>query len=611
MRGAKKYLLLIILIVIGPVMACSDDDHPTPPKDSGPHDAPLIHDSAPGESPPPHDTTSNDLTSPPPTTTCTSEGGTAKVQKPVCVKNIHYTDTSWFASPAIVDLDGDGKSELVGAFEDLYVWDTNGSLIVTAEKGSGDLLTGRIYTGAIIADLDGDGVKEIVVGAGKGVAAYEYKNRTLTMKSGWPVLANHSGESYQVRGLAGADLDGDGSIEIIATTTADPQGAQVWVFDAHGKLYQPKGLTAWKAWPRFNKLTGQGNDADVNGSGHHASGCYGLNVAIGNIDDDKEMEILVTYDSHLINAFEHDGRSKMASSWFTNPDSSHLGKPLDWGQFIRWEDPTIEKNHYHDHKGSWPDPAKGQVWLNWTQSPPVIADLDGDGHNEIVAISNAESGNPVTTQHETFMVLEGAYGQADRSARRLAGWETLPTTQKPQAHPSGYSPQISVPAPTLVDLDGDKLPEIIAPSMDGHLYAVSPKAKVLWVYDFRHASALTYASEVAAADLNKDGVVELIFTTWGKSTEANAGRLIILDTQGKLLYDIQVPEQGDDDNGIGLPAAPGIGDLDGDGDLEIAIQSFDHGLDIYTVPGSGIRCLPWPTGRGNLLRNGQGPAYVP
>jgi hypothetical protein len=39
------------------------------------------------------------------------------------------------------------------------------------------------------------------------------------------------------------------------------------------------------------------------------------------------------------------------------------------------------------------------------------------------------------------------------------------------------------------------------------------------------------------------------------------------------------------------------------------VQSFDHGLDILTVPGSGTQCLIWPTGRANLLRNGQGPSY--
>jgi hypothetical protein len=51
-----------------------------------------------------------------------------------------------------------------------------------------------------------------------------------------------------------------------------------------------------------------------------------------------------------------------------------------------------------------------------------------------------------------------------------------------------------------------------------------------------------------------------------------------------------------------------MGDLDGDGSLEIALTTFDHGIDVFHVPGSGTNCLPWPTGRGNLARNGTGPA---
>lgn len=59
-----------------------------------------------------------------------------------------------------------------------------------------------------------------------------------------------------------------------------------------------------------------------------------------------------------------------------------------------------------------------------------------------------------------------------------------------------------------------------------------------------------------------------------------------------------------------MPAAPSVADRDGDGTLEIVLLTFDHGVDVYNVPGSGTQCLPWPTGRGNLLRNGQGPAYA-
>jgi hypothetical protein len=70
---------------------------------------------------------------------------------------------------------------------------------------------------------------------------------------------------------------------------------------------------------------------------------------------------------------------------------------------------------------------------------------------------------------------------------------------------------------------------------------------------------------------------------------------------------VPLPNQGMNGNGIGVPAAPTIADLDGDGALEIIVSTFEHGLDVFTVPGSGDKCLLWPTGRGNLLRNGIGP----
>jgi FG-GAP-like repeat len=621
-RRLASMVVTCCLLVLG---ACGDDN---PQRDGGgatdsggdgpgaaDHGAPLGDGPLDAKKPPPSDATkpSPDTKKPPPPpppkTTCTSEGGTKAVAKPVFVKNIKYTGTSWFASPAIVDLDGDGKKELVGAFYDLIVWDAAGKELTRAKSGSSYHHSSRIYASAVVADLDGDKVTEIVVGAGKGVAAYEYKNKKLSIKSGWPVLAGKSTESYEVRGLAAADLDGDGKIEVVATTTVDGSGSQVWVFSPNGKLYQPAGLTQWKAWPRYNKLSGTGNDADANGMGHHGFGCYGLNVGIGNIDDDKQLEILVTYDNHHINAFNHDGTSKTASSWYKNRDSKFLNKPLDWGQFIRWADPKVEDDHYHLHTGTWPNVKNGKVWLQFTHSPPNVVDINGDGKNEVIGIPNAETNYPYQTIYHAFIALEGDYGTKNRSARRLAGWETLPKTGKPQVRPSGWYPPSGIPIPTSVDLDGDKLPETLVPGVDGKIHAVSPKAKKLWTYDFRFGKSLMYASEVVVADLNKDGTAELIFSTWAKPGDTTAGKLVILNASGKLLHVVTVPNQGNNGNGNGLPAPPGVGDLDGDGALEIVVQSFDHGLDIYKVPGSGTKCLLWPTGRGNLLRNGQGPQY--
>ena len=64
--------------------------------------------------------------------------------------------------------------------------------------------------------------------------------------------------------------------------------------------------------------------------GNHGYGAYGENVAIGNIDDDPELEIITTFDNHQINAFNLDGTSVLASPWFTNRESGAEGKRMGW-----------------------------------------------------------------------------------------------------------------------------------------------------------------------------------------------------------------------------------------------------------------------------------------
>lgn len=205
------------------------------------------------------------------------------------------------------------------------------------------------------------------------------------------------------------------------------------------------------------------------------------------------------------------------------------------------------------------------------------------------------------------MVLDGAQGGGTRAARRHAGFETLPFSDKPVVRASGdYYPPDGIPAPTTVNIVGDAKPEIVAPINDGFIYAIGNDGQRLWRYDYGKGVAKVFASEVVAADLNKDGTPELVFGTY--SLQANGGHLIVLENTGKLLFDLVLPAQGMNGNGIGIPAAPTIADLDGDGQLEILVVTFDHGMDIFTVPGSGTSCLLWPTGRGNLLRNGQGPS---
>jgi hypothetical protein len=536
-----------------------------------------------------------------PTASCKPGSGTGSVQAPEFVRNLAPRETGWFSSPAVLDLDGNGTQEVVAPMYSTFVFDAAGKLL-----GKGTDSKGRVYAPGVVADLDGDQVTDIVVGGNEGaVAAYEFRAGTLSTKPGWPASTCSGGQCPEARGMAAADLDGDGQIEVAVTTTnTSDTGAQVFVFAPNGTVYQPPNL-AFTAWPRYNTATGPGNDADFNGQGNHGYGCYGENLGMGNLDDDPELEILVTYDNHHINAFNHDGTSLLASDYLTNRTSQYAGQRLGWGQFIRWRDPEVEEQHYHLHTGSWPD-VNLTMWLQWTDSPPNVVDLNGDGKNEVVGIPNAEQYVPYVTQGYAFTVLEGAFGDGSRSARRLAGFETLPFTDQPAVRQDGdWYPPSGIPAPTTVNLVGDARPEIVAPINDGHIYAIGPDGSRLWRFDYAQGVPKTFASEVVVADLNQDGTPELLFGTY--SLQPNGGRLVILANNGALLYDVPLPSQGQNGNGIGVPAAPTVADLDGDGTLEVLLTTFDHGIDVFRVPGSKDNCLLWPTGRGNWLRNGMGP----
>lgn len=532
--------------------------------------------------------------------TCDKGTSQGAVKKPVFWKHLEG-QTSWYASPVVADLDGDGKNELIAAYYKLYVFNSQGKLLDSVDPGEG-----RVYAPHVVTDLEGDGTMDIVAGEGSKVFAYEWKGGKMVPKAGWPVDTTTANNPPEVRGLAAADLDGNGSIEIVATTTqtkpTSEGGAQVFVYEPDGKLYQPAGIS-WQAWPRYNNKTGKGNDADQNGMGESGFGCYGLNVGIGNIDDDPDLEILVTYDNHHIQAFDKDGVAIDSSPWFTNRDSKYEGQRLTWGQFIRWADPAVEKAHYHDHTGPWPD-INQTPWLQWTASPPNVVDLDGDGKNEVVGVPNVELHEPYVTQYYAIMALDGAEGGGSRSARRHTGFETLPHGDTPM-QVDGYYPPGGVPAPTTVNIQGDDHPEIVVSLNDGFVYCYDYTGKRIWRFNYTFGKKIMYSSEVTVADLNQDGSPELLFTTYGDPDVQDSGHLVILGADGSLLSDTPLPNPGHNGNGNGAPAAPTVGDLDGDGQLEVFVQTFDHAMDVFKIPGSADNCLLWPTARGGPLRMGQ------
>ena len=131
---------------------------------------------------------------------CTDTEIEIPVQSPVLVKQVKWTGTAWFSSPIVHNL-GDGDTKLIGTFYDIIVWDNQFNEIARAPHGGDYPHKGRIYSPAVCADLENDGIYEIIVGSTEGsVAAYEWRNSALKIKQGWPASACDAGQCPEVRG---------------------------------------------------------------------------------------------------------------------------------------------------------------------------------------------------------------------------------------------------------------------------------------------------------------------------------------------------------------------------------------------------------------------------
>jgi len=158
---------------------------------------------------------------------------------------------------------------------------------------------------------------------------------------------------------------------------------------------------------------------------------------------------------------------------------------------------------------------------------------------------------------------------------------------------------------------------------DGYVSCYNSAATKLWTFGFASDMGINPATQYVGmtepllVDLNKDGVAEVIFATYGYPDVTIKNQwLYILSSAGVKLFKIDLndattnPGAAANGNGGGVSGAPTVADIDGNGTLEIIVHTYDARMLIFTVPGSATNCMLWPTGRGGYLRKGQSDAGV-
>lgn len=557
-------------------LANSEDNAGTNGNDTDKVDpSPPVEDSQPSADQDPQIPTENNARrSASPACRPSPQGSSGPVSAPVLQTTLPGSwDENWLASPAVADLDGDGLTEIIACRHSvLYAWRSDGSLLWQTAFGYGASTSPehgstRMWASPVVADFDGDQDMEIAVGgdadssADVNICLYDHRGELL---SGWP---RRFGDT-EVRSIAAADIDADGTMEILVNKTGP--GPATAVFELDGRMHAN--------WPQVSDSCDPPSPAEPCWD----FGGYNQNIGAADMDGDGVLDVVSTYDAIGFGIFSGEGQPFPTAPGFSDAVVT-----------------SVEA--YHDMALSQQGWGTGDR-SEFTYSPPVMADVDLDGEMEVVLTGDHEHSQSTENRGVTLWSLK-----ADLT--RPPGWQ-MPKDMGPPLEGGadlGQNIVHTMPNPSVADLDGRQGLEIVVPGYDGILYAYHSDGSLYWQYQFSQ-SATPYigAGEAVIADLNQDGSPEIIFTTFSSGAPGNAdapAHLIILAPNGALLHQVEI-------QGRGSMAAPTIADCDNDGALEIIISLKDTlgggegGVQIWDVPNSAVNCILWGTGRGNFKRQG-------
>lgn len=332
--------------------------------------------------------------------TCSSSGnatGSVQTPTPYTAQPTSLGETAWFASPIIVDLDMQfGAPEIVVCAYSCFVYNASQGQVKLVQKLDSAGNNARAYAPHCVVDLDKNNKMDLCVAKGRQVLCYEWNSATrqFSMRPGFPKTVATASGSAEIRGMACADINFDNKIEIAVSTT--DSRVQTFVIDSSG--------SDRAGWPRYNTDSSALGDADPdngnlngrNNMGHYRYGSYGLNVGIGNLDDDAYLEVVTGFDNHQIQAFKINGLAINVGPFYKNVLNKNgaKGKNITLGQKTpTWTFKAIDDYQWNALANGTcyanplptgnPCTTGGDEWMQFTESPISVNDIDVDGKAEI------------------------------------------------------------------------------------------------------------------------------------------------------------------------------------------------------------------------------------
>lgn len=427
-----------------------------------------------------------------------------------------------------------------------------------------------------------------------------------------------------------ADLDGDGRNEIIFT-----EGANVVALRGNGTVLWKQPVNS------LNYIPDAGFEAVTNGFYMTATGPLLLQPTLP-----ATAQFFSEVSSPIVADVDGDGVSEVLTAWKIDPDS--LSSNQDYNPFI------------NDIFGLTEWGATGEVWSGGVlfsdartgakrfiyhfhqlvESGLALAKLDPDAANEVLVLNDADSVVAFDkTQAPGFFGKGMLHKKFGKNLRLLSG---------------SYQKGVDLYA---ADLDGDGLDEVMVassqldPNWQPNETILDDDGAILWrkwrdpvsfangngwlnnaclipvnpdhdnridVLGFTHSFEITFRTwdgvklvdrpgwpknfapfmptPPVVGDVDGDGQEEIVIGTYDPAKNPSSGSLYVFALDGTQKKVVSVSG--------GLKHIPAIADLDGDGQNEVIYRALDGKIYIQSFGGGSPSAVSWATHRGNEKRDG-------